>query len=79
LRYVHVEKPALKLLRADLTAIDYVPHTLRTRAFSWIATRIVAHLLPSREAVCGLANAPGKLPWTLPHPMTAWLVAQKSG
>src|SRR5436190_19964842 len=48
--HVLVEKPARKLLRHDQTALDYID-VLTEHGHFGDATRIVAHLLPPREAV----------------------------
>jgi len=47
---VRLEKPARKLLREDQTALQYIDLLTQQGHFS-DATRVVAHLLPPREAV----------------------------
>jgi hypothetical protein len=48
--HVQVEKPARKLLSDEQTALDYIAVLIEHGHFS-DATRLVAHLLPPREAV----------------------------
>lgn len=48
--HVQVEKPARKLLSDEQTALDYIAVLIEHGHFS-DATRLVAHLLPAREAV----------------------------